>query len=428
MKTNECRIKNGVSRAKKASGNLIEKSETNTLIETSMAHANKASPKSSRKDRQRNVLFGVIEQYLKTGKPVGSQTLQETGFPELSSATIRNYFAALDDEGFLQQHHTSGGRTPLPKAFKIYAQACLEVSLGDHLEADEVLMKGDHTVKKKVPKDIGPDHNSKEVVRFLQESSDEISSHLNAAVFISLPRFDRDGLLEIRYVPLERRQLLAIFLTTYGTVQTEIIPVKRIIRQEEVHALESFSRACLLRAQGGEREVLESMSYEEREFARSIYQEVMARYLVSYSNISEDDLYRTGFSRLLSYSDAKQAHMISSSLYLFENRNTLRGFCREAVSSQKIRFWIGDDLDPFVVGDSGCALITAPYKIGNKCVGAVGVIGPMRMFYKDLFEYLLVESARISEVLTKTLCTHHIELRESPFTAESSTSKKLLQK
>src|SRR5579872_6156120 len=76
-------------------------------------------------DRENAVLLGLIELYLKTGKPIGSHTLQENGFESLSSATIRNYFSKMEEAGYLKQQHTSGGRIPTEKAFRLYADANL---------------------------------------------------------------------------------------------------------------------------------------------------------------------------------------------------------------------------------------------------------------------------------------------------------------
>src|SRR5579872_5172493 len=72
-------------------------------------------------DREQAVLLGLVELYLRTGKPIGSQTLQENGFESLSSATIRNYFSKMEEKGLLKQAHTSGGRIPTEKAYRLYA-------------------------------------------------------------------------------------------------------------------------------------------------------------------------------------------------------------------------------------------------------------------------------------------------------------------
>ena len=84
------------------------------------------TPKKPSKDqRERLILFGLVELYLQTGKPIGSNTLKENGFDALSSATIRNYFTKLEEEGYVLQQHSSGGRIPSALAFKAYAEAHL---------------------------------------------------------------------------------------------------------------------------------------------------------------------------------------------------------------------------------------------------------------------------------------------------------------
>lgn len=85
------------------------------------------APKKPAKDqREKLILFGLVDLYLQSGKPIGSNTLRENGFEALSSATIRNYFAKLEEEGLVKQQHSSGGRIPTPLAYKIYAEEHLD--------------------------------------------------------------------------------------------------------------------------------------------------------------------------------------------------------------------------------------------------------------------------------------------------------------
>jgi heat-inducible transcriptional repressor len=128
--------------------------------------------KSAKTDRERQVLLGLVEHYIQTGKPVGSNTLKEVGFDNLSSATIRNYFAHLEEEGYLIQQHTSGGRIPTSKAFKLYASQYISSSF-NHLKTQTFLDKED----------------TRAVSSFLQEAAEELASLSNTAVFLSAPRF-----------------------------------------------------------------------------------------------------------------------------------------------------------------------------------------------------------------------------------------------
>src|SRR5580698_5023185 len=99
-----------------------------------------AQKKPAKDQRENLILFGLVDLYLQSGKPIGSNTLKENGFDALSSATIRNYFAKLEEEGFVKQQHSSGGRIPTAAAYKAYAQAHFDqprISLDKKKEIDQ---------------------------------------------------------------------------------------------------------------------------------------------------------------------------------------------------------------------------------------------------------------------------------------------------
>ena len=88
-------------------------------------------------DREHAVLLGLVELYMKMNRPIGSQTLQENGFESLSTATIRNYFGKMEQQGYLKQQHTSGGRIPTGKAFRLFA---------DHVRHQGIVEKGQEEI------------------------------------------------------------------------------------------------------------------------------------------------------------------------------------------------------------------------------------------------------------------------------------------
>lgn len=124
-------------------------------------------------DREQAVLMGLMELYLKTGKPIGSHTLQENGFESLSSATIRNYFGKMEEAGYLKQQHTSGGRIPTEKAFRMYADLHQQEGTLEKAqeEALEEVLKGNH----------------REIATLLNRSADVLSELTKCAIFISAP-------------------------------------------------------------------------------------------------------------------------------------------------------------------------------------------------------------------------------------------------
>lgn len=361
--------------------------------------------KTRKADRLKSVLFGVVEHYLKSGKPVGSQTLQEAEFDDLSSATIRNYFVQLEEEGYLEQLHTSGGRVPLPKAFRAYAHACLH---------DATLTSNEK------PKKTSPLlQEGQEIIRYLEGIADTLSKEINAPIFLTMPHFDRDAIVEIKYFPVDATRLLAVMLTHFGTVHTEILALPTVsFSSEQLQRFEAFARVCLVRVKSGEQQHLQDMSKAELQIAQQLYQEVMARFLVSYSGGSQEDIYRTGYSKLLQYPEAKEPQAISSCLTLFENCSILRTLARDAVRADELKFWIGDELKGYVHQpdaysvELNCSLIAAPYRIGHQAVGAFGIVGSMRVFYRELFDHLLDLTRRVSSDLTSKLCTFQISCRE----------------
>ena len=350
---------------------------------------------NSRWDKERKVLHGLIELYLQTGKPVGSQTLQEKLFSDISSATIRNYFTALEADGYLKQQHLSGGRIPLAKAFLDYSHSCYDQFKEKPLAVDAL--------------PLGDSISSNEVVTFLQQASDFVSQKVSMAVAISAPRFDQDAITDITFVFLDVQRTLAVITTEFGLVHSVLLYSQQTLSHALLRKADRFARSRLFR-EDLERDLFEG---EELEQVRKLYQEAVANYFVSYSSISQEDLWRTGFSRLLRRPEFEDAQTISAPLSLFENETALRGFSRDSVRSNRLRYWVGEELIPYVVGESNCAVIAAPYYVGDHPVGALIAVGSMRVMYYELFCRIAKAADQISAVLTNCLHHHRMTYRVS---------------
>ncbi len=350
--------------------------------------------RSNKRDKELRVLTALVEYYLKTGKAVGSNTLKEVGFPDLSSATIRNYFASLEQEGFLKQHHTSGGRVPTEAAYRLYAEECLD-------EHERHSPRDQHIAPPEEAEDL------KAVALYLQRVAEVCSEATLAAAFLSAPRFDQDFVTDIKLISLDSSRALAVLLTSFGQVYTELLHAPHKMSQHSIQRIENYFKSRLLNSEiAGE-----PLSSEELELAIRFYQETMARYLVNYANFSSEDLFRTGFSKLLRYPEFQEAESLVASLSLFENQTALRSLSRDVQRSGKIKCWIGEDLFQFMPIQPNCTLIAAPYAIGSKYVGSIGIIGPMRMPYKQLFATLDALAHEVSRFLDKNLYKYKIDYR-----------------
>jgi len=363
------------------------------------------APKRPTKDeRERLVLLGLVDLYLKTGRPIGSTTLQENGFQSLSSATIRNYFAKLEEAGFLKQQHSSGGRIPTEEAYRLY--------IDTHLNSSQIGEKQEESLKEKLSK------STREVTTYLQKAAESISEMTSCAVFLSSPRFDQDFVLDVKLVPIDTNRCLCILITDFGMVHTETLFVEKGLEKAN---LEKITEYLQWRITGLEKPKLNS---EEEKLASRFYKEIMLRHIVSYSNFTTEDIYKTGFSKLLSYPDFNNAASLANGLSLFENENDLRLLIKKASENHELSVFLGSDLDDLSTNLSGCSVIQIPYYIHQTFAGVIAVFGPNRLPYCQLFGKLKSAAEAISETLTNSLYKYKITFRSPESSHIKLESKK----
>lgn len=343
-------------------------------------------------DREHAVLLGLIELYLKTGRAIGSNTLQENGFESLSSATIRNYFSKMEETGYLKQQHTSGGRIPTEKAFRLYADAHQNGGILEKAQEEvlEEALKG----------------GEREIATLLNRSADVLSELSKCAVFISAPRFDQDFIQDVRLIRIDPTKVLSVLITDFGLIRTETIYLENQIDPGFLRTTEEY---FLWRMNKGEKPLFKDEA--EAKLAQRIYNEIMVRHVVGYANFPEEDVLRTGLSRLLAYPEFNDAAALASSLALLEDQNQMRALLRECCKQNKMVTWVGDELCPFVPKEAECTVIAIPYRINQTVAGAVALLGPMRVPYRNLFGLIQVFSESLSKALTESVYKYKITFR-----------------
>jgi heat-inducible transcriptional repressor len=354
----------------------------------------KKSAGSKKHTREFLVLLGLVDLYLETGKPIGSNTLKEHGFQHLSSATIRNYFAELEKQGYLRQPHSSGGRIPTNEAFRFYAEEHLESIQSPPPEIEEKLQELELS---------SPRH----LMRYLQTAAETLSEVTGFATFLTSVRFDQDFILDIKLVSIDQERILCVMITDFGQVLTEVLPISQKLSSFATKRIEAHLQ---WRLKGGKQP--ENILLEEELVAQSIYNEIMVRYIVRYSNFSSEDIFRTGFSRLLAYPEFSDPLALTTGLSLFENSSHMRLLLSDCVRDGKLCCWIGKDLAPYASAAQGCSVLAIPYYIGQIKAGAVGILGPCRMPYRKLFSTLHYFSGTVSKSLTKSLLKFKLSFRQ----------------
>lgn len=344
-------------------------------------------------DREQAILFGLIELYLKTGKPIGSHTIQEHGFDSLSSATIRNYFGKLEESGFLKQQHTSGGRIPTEKALRLYANAYQAqgfVEKEQEASLDKIFSK-----------------ETREVATTLHQAADLLSELSQCAVFISAPRFDQDFIQDVKLVQLGASKILTILITDFGLIHTETMYLDRPL---DISFLRTCEEYFLWRINKGEKPLFHNEI--ETKTAQRIYNETMVRHVVGYANFPNEEIIRTGLSKLLAYPEFNDATALANSLSLLEDESQMRSILRDTSKKNALSTWIGDELCPLIPVASECAVIAIPYHINHIIAGSIALLGPTRLPYRNLFGLSQLFSEKVSAALTASLYKYKISFRQ----------------
>lgn len=348
--------------------------------------------RGKKSDREHRVLIGLIDLFLATGKAVGSNTLREHGFDDLSSATIRNYCARLEQEGYLSQAHTSGGRVPTPLGYQLYADEFASNAQCDPESEQKLSLLR---------------HETKEIASYLEQASEALSEATGYAVFLSSPRFDHDLVLDVKLVGLDQRRILCVMLTDFGSVLTEVLHVDKKISSFVLKRLEAYFSWRITGL-----EMSEPLDDEDKVLGQRLYNEVMARYITHYSSFSRKDLFRTGFSRLLAYTEFKSAAALANGLAVFENRERMHRMLQECEEKDGLHYWIGNQLAPYIPSAAHCSVVGIPYYVNGAPVGAVAVLGPTRLAYRKVFGILGYFSETISDALSKSLYKFRIQYRQ----------------
>jgi len=246
------------------------------------------------------------------------------------------------------------------------------------------------------------------VAAYLQKAIENLSGKIHAAVFISLPYFEQDLITNIKIIPVDAERALCLITTDFGQVITEILQTGHKLSLFNCKRIESYFSWRI----GRQNEPVDLNEWEKT-LAQKLYNELIVRYIVSYSEVAQEGLLRAGLSALLHYPEFRKADLLTDSLALFENTQGMRLLLKNCAKSGKLKFWIDEDLNPYSSGiSSQCTVIAIPYCVNNHIVGAVGLLSPLRIPYRTFFSICTHFSNSISEALTNSLYKFKITIKQ----------------
>lgn len=319
-------------------------------------------------ERKKAILKSVIDSYIRTGDPVGSKSLTESKQFSLSSATIRSEMNDLESMGYLEQPHTSAGRVPTPQGYRTYVDTLMEkYFLGmEELEVLNEVMSSKLT----------------EVGKLMDEAAKAIGQITNYATFAFL---GGSGSPVDRYetVYVDKNSFLLIMICKDGTIRNRHVKLMEPVDQKTLEQAKEALNSTLSGLSAEQINLSVILEFEEkmgehRPFASTVLR-VVHEMLGSYDR---EKVHIDGVTKLLSYPEFMNVAKFQSILSLFEERQKFAELMSKAVPGQTSIVLGSEEQESIALPDTG--FVFHPITVGDKVVGAIGVIGPQRMDYKKV--------------------------------------------
>lgn len=319
-------------------------------------------------ERKLKILQAIIRTYLDTGEPVGSRTISKYTDLNLSSATIRNEMSDLEDMGYIIQPHTSAGRIPSDKGYRLYVDTMLDAKTNEvNNLKEELTQKADKI-----------DDVLKQVAKFL-------AANTNYASMVSGPRYQSKRVKFIQITSVDEEHLLAVIVLDNNVVKNQMIRVEEPVEEEQIVKLNFVLNTTLngLDVMDMNLALIQKLKEQVGSHTRVIDSvlEVIGKTLVE-----EDDLevYTSGATNILKYPELADKSKAADLLGAFEEKKIINNWLglpdkHNTEESHDIQVYIGDETQVESMKD--CSMVTATYKIQEGVYGKIGIVGPKRMDY-----------------------------------------------
>lgn len=337
-------------------------------------------------ERKQKILQAIIRNYMETGEPVGSRTISKYSDLNLSSATIRNEMSDLEEMGYIVQPHTSAGRIPSDKGYRLYV--------------DHIMEEKNHEVQEL--KDLMIERTDK-MEQVLKQVVKVLAANTNYATMVSAPTYHRNKLKFIQLSKVTATQILAVIMIEGNIVRNKVIDVTEELDQETVLKLNILLNS-----------VLNGLSIEEINLAMiqnlkeqaGIHSELVGSVIDAVAEVihSEDEveIYTSGATNIFRYPELSDNGKASELINAFEEKQQLTNLVTQTLENEDnkgIQVYIGQETPIQSMKD--CSVVTATYELGEGLQGTIGIIGPKRMDYENVLKTLKTLTEQLDEIYNK---------------------------
>lgn len=337
-------------------------------------------------DRKRLILQAIIEDYINTAEPVGSRTISKKYLTNTSSATIRNEMSDLEEMGYIEQPHTSSGRIPSDKGYRLYVDKIMEQKKLNDYQIDQI--------KNQFYDTLG------EIDKLVKNASKLLSKMTQYTSIIMTPQLIKTSIKQIQLIALDKKTVLAVIVTDAGIVKNSVL---RLTSDVYPDVLEKLTNILNRKLVGLCIEDIKDVSFEEiirntmvnKEIIQQLFPELIQTLV--YSDTVE--VHHDGAANILDLPEYCDVQKAKNFLNALEENELLFKVLDQTKGDINVSIGTENKYEQF----HNNSLITATYKINGKTIGSVGVIGPTRMEYSKVISIVDCMTNNLSEILTKLL-------------------------
>ena len=330
-------------------------------------------------DRKKRVLQAIIEEYINTAEPVSSKAIVENYGLNYSSATIRNEMASLEKEGLLEKTHTSSGRIPSEKGYRLYVD--------ELLKDDDISLEEIKYISSKLETKV---NEIEDLTKIATSTISEVTHYTTVSIG---PNVNYQIIKEIKFVLLGSRMLMAVILTDTGMVKETIIKFDEDITEKQVETLNYMFNNKL------KGEPIEKIDrpLEEYLFDEMIYSVKVIKPIIEQLKkvLAEDDkIYLEGANRSFELPEFNSLEVAKNFINILDTKELMADMLNSGFA-QDINVYIGDENDKEELKDF--SIVTFKHKVGDKDLGTIGIIGPKRMDYSKVISVMKYVSKKLNK-------------------------------
>ena len=344
-------------------------------------------------ERKRKILQAIIRNYLETGEPVGSRTISKYTDLNLSSATIRNEMSDLEELGYIIQPHTSAGRIPSDKGYRLYVDQMM-------IEKEEQLSQATQEVKE-LQKMLLDREDKMEAV--LKQMARMLAANTNYATMISAPQVRGNKLKFIQLSRVDARQLLTTIVVEGNVIKNEMISVEQMLDDEALLKLNILLNTNLNGLPIEEINLAMILNLKQQAGIHAgIISEVMDAVAAVIKDGEHVEIYTSGANNIFKYPELADQQRASELITTFEEKQLLSELVQDTLTDETgtgIQVYIGSETPVKTMKD--CSVVTATYELEEGMKGTIGIIGPRRMDYDRVISTLKTLKSQLDTIYKK---------------------------